>query len=82
MVLKHLLVSDYSECETYKTTIMMIMKTTTTTTPTEVASSITDVIYMVSNFRMISISSLLFQMKRLVERMVWLSLLTPLNSLS
>ena len=42
----------------------------------------TDDCDVMSNFRMISVSSFVFQMKRLVERTVWLSLSTPLNSLS
>jgi hypothetical protein len=37
---------------------------------------------VVSNFRMIPVCCLIFQMKRLVERMVWLSLSTLLTSLS
>ena len=37
---------------------------------------------MMSIFRMISVYSFEFQMKRLVERMAWRSLSTPLTSLS
>jgi hypothetical protein len=52
-------------------------KITTTTT-----TRVIDDCVVVSNFRMISVSSFVFQMKRLVERTVWLSLSTPLTSLS
>jgi hypothetical protein len=51
-------------------------------TATTATKRVIDNCDLVSDFRKISVSSLVFQMKRLAEKMVWLSLSTPLTSLS
>jgi len=58
------------------------MTMTTTKTRTIATTRVTDDCDVLSNFRIISIYSFVFQMKRLVERTAWPSLSAPLNSLS
>jgi hypothetical protein len=65
--------------------MVVVAAAAVTTTATTTATTTTTTVIAdcdVSNFRMIPVSCLIFQMKRLVEKTVWLSLSTPPTSLS